>query len=74
MQLTPAVNAQIVTHVQAAGYRVGRQLSEKYMYNRPQLSDNLDVIRFICKELCGDIFRKQVTSRSIALHSGRMHA
>ena len=42
------------------GYRVGRQLTEKYMYNRPQLKDNLDVIRFICKEFWGDVFRKQV--------------
>ena len=43
-----------------AGYRVGRQLTEKYMYNRPQLKDSLDIIRFICKEFWGDVFRKQV--------------
>ena len=30
------------------------------MYNRPQLKDSLDIIRFICKEFWGDLFRKQV--------------
>ena len=42
------------------GYRVGRQLIEKYMFNRPQLKDSLDIIRFICKEFWGDLFKKQV--------------
>ena len=46
----------------ASGYRVGRQLIEKYMFNRPQLKDSLDIIRFICKEFWGDLFKKQVPS------------
>ena len=30
------------------------------MFNRPQLKDSLDIIRFICKEFWGDLFKKQV--------------
>ena len=43
-----------------AGYRVGRQLAERYTFERPRLGENLDVIKFICKEFWNEAFRKQV--------------
>lgn len=46
--------------IDAIGFRVGRQLAERYTANRPRLSENIDVIKFICKEFWGDLFKKQV--------------
>ena len=60
-----------------AGYRVGRQLVERYAANRPRLGENLDVIKFICKEFWNEVFHKQVSlplpsviehSRVVLLH------
>ncbi len=45
-----------------AGFRVGRQLAERYTANRPRLGEPLEVIKFICKEFWAEVFRKQVTS------------
>ena len=44
-----------------AGFRVGRQLAERYTANRARLGEPLEVIKFICKEFWADVFRKQVT-------------
>ena len=45
---------------QHAGFRVGRQLVERYTQNRPRLGEHLDVIKFICKEFWADLFGKTV--------------
>ena len=42
-----------------AGFRVGRQLVDRYTANRPRLADDLDVIKFICKEFWHELFHKQ---------------
>ncbi len=44
----------------AAGFRVGRQLAERYTANRARLGEPLEVIKFICKEFWAAAFRKQV--------------
>ena len=49
-----------VTRVCDAGFRVGRQLVERYTQNRPRLGEHLDVIKFICKEFWADLFGKTV--------------
>ena len=46
---------------QNAGYRVGRQLVERYTASRPRLAEHLDVIKFTCKEFWGELFQKQVS-------------
>ncbi|KAK9829429.1 hypothetical protein WJX72_005815 [[Myrmecia] bisecta] len=46
--------------IEAIGFRVGRQLVERYTKDRPRLGEHLDVIKFICKEFWGDLFKKQV--------------
>lgn len=43
-----------------AGFRVGRQLAERYTANRARLGEPLEVIKFICKEFWAAAFRKQV--------------
>lgn len=42
------------------GYRVGLALSERFSRDRPRLTDPLDVIKFLCKDLWGVVFRKQI--------------
>ncbi|GMH35612.1 hypothetical protein BSKO_03480 [Bryopsis sp. KO-2023] len=44
------------------GFRVGRQLVERYTRDRARLADNLEVIRFLCKDLWAIVFGKQVDS------------
>lgn len=44
----------------SSGFRVGRQLVERYTQNRPRLGEHLDVIKFICKEFWADLFGKTV--------------
>ncbi|BDA43192.1 Trafficking protein particle complex subunit 6B [Coccomyxa sp. Obi] len=46
--------------IEAIGFRVGRQLAERYTANRARLGEPLEVIKFICKEFWAAVFRKQV--------------
>jgi len=39
---------------------VGRALAERYTRERPRMTEQLDVIKWTCKELWGEVFRKQV--------------
>jgi hypothetical protein len=43
-----------------AGFRVGRQLAERYTATRAWLGEPLEVIKFICKDFWAAVFRKQV--------------
>ena len=42
-----------------AGLRVGRTLAERYTRDKPRMAEHLDVIKWTCKELWGEVFRKQ---------------
>ncbi|KAI9865013.1 MAG: Trafficking protein particle complex subunit 33 [Vezdaea acicularis] len=42
------------------GYRVGQGLAERFSRDRPRLTDTLDVIKFLCKDLWTLVFRKQI--------------
>ncbi|KAH8689705.1 BET3 family protein [Talaromyces proteolyticus] len=42
------------------GYRVGQGLAERFSRDRPRFADNLDVIKFVCKDLWTILFRKQI--------------
>ncbi|KAL9108940.1 MAG: hypothetical protein Q9227_006336 [Pyrenula ochraceoflavens] len=42
------------------GYRVGQGLSERFSRDRPRFTDDLDVIKFLCKDLWTIVFRKQI--------------
>lgn len=52
--------APAAASIEAIGFRVGRQLVERYTQNRPRLGEHLDVIKFICKEFWADLFGKTV--------------
>ncbi|KAL8972854.1 MAG: hypothetical protein Q9183_000329 [Haloplaca sp. 2 TL-2023] len=42
------------------GYRVGQGLVERFSRDRPRLTDTLDMIKFLCKDLWTLVFRKQI--------------
>ncbi|KAI9105261.1 NO signaling/Golgi transport ligand-binding domain-containing protein [Phlyctochytrium arcticum] len=42
------------------GYRVGTALSERITKDRPRFADNLDVVKFICKDFWIAVFKKQI--------------
>jgi hypothetical protein len=46
--------------IEAIGLRVGRQLIERYTKDKPPLVDQLEVMKFICKDFWSEVFRKNV--------------
>ena len=44
----------------AVGFRVGQQLAERYTRERAPILEPLDVMKFVCKELWVEVFRKSV--------------
>ncbi|KAL3455632.1 transport protein particle component-domain-containing protein [Aspergillus heterothallicus] len=46
--------------LETLGYRVGQGLAERFSRDRPRFTDNLDVIKFLCKDLWQILFKKQV--------------
>ncbi|KAK9833720.1 hypothetical protein WJX74_003673 [Apatococcus lobatus] len=52
--------APLAASTEAIGFRVGRQLAERCTWDRPRLVDQLDVMKFICKEFWIELFQKQV--------------
>ncbi|KAM0092348.1 hypothetical protein ACP6JD_004181 [Aspergillus fumigatus] len=46
--------------LESIGYRVGQGLAERFSRDRPRFTDNLDVIKFLCKDLWTILFKKQV--------------
>ena len=46
--------------LESLGYRVGLGLSERFSRDRPRFTDNLDVIKFLCKDLWTLLFKKQI--------------
>ncbi|XP_024979628.1 trafficking protein particle complex subunit 6B-like isoform X2 [Cynara cardunculus var. scolymus] len=46
--------------IEAIGYQVGHQLSERYTIERPRFTDHLEAIKFICKDFWSELFKKQI--------------
>ncbi|XP_010247249.1 PREDICTED: trafficking protein particle complex subunit 6B-like [Nelumbo nucifera] len=46
--------------IEAIGYHVGHQLSERYTMEHPRFSDHLEAIKFICKDFWSELFKKQI--------------
>lgn len=56
----------------AVGERVGRQLAERYCRDRPPLTEALEVMKWLCKEFWGEVFRKGVDN--LRTNHRRVHA
>ncbi|TPX46626.1 hypothetical protein SeLEV6574_g03131 [Synchytrium endobioticum] len=46
--------------LESVGYRVGLAMAERFTKDRPRFTDNLDAVKFICKDFWIAIFKKQV--------------
>lgn len=46
--------------LQAIGYRVGQQMVERVSRERALLSEPLEIMKFICKELWPEVFQKSI--------------
>ncbi|KAJ6353969.1 hypothetical protein OIU76_002905 [Salix suchowensis] len=46
--------------IEAIGYQVGHQLSERYTVERPRFTDHLEAIKFICKDFWTELFKKPI--------------
>ncbi|KAI4310990.1 hypothetical protein MLD38_035928 [Melastoma candidum] len=46
--------------IEAIGYQVGHQLSDRYTMERPRFTDHLEAIKFICKDFWSEVFKKQI--------------
>ncbi|KAI9335935.1 BET3 family protein [Obelidium mucronatum] len=46
--------------LESLGFRVGLGLAEKATRDRPRFSDNLDIVKFICKDFWLTVFNKQI--------------
>ncbi|KAF1812048.1 BET3 family protein [Eremomyces bilateralis CBS 781.70] len=46
--------------LEGLGYRVGLGVAERFSRDRPRVTEPLDIIKFICKDVWSIIFRKQI--------------
>lgn len=52
--------ATCVSSLEGMGFRVGQGLIERFTKDTPSFKDDLDVMKFICKDFWINVFRKQV--------------
>lgn len=57
---TEVFKDSVFFRLEKLGYRVGQGLSEKYSKDRPRFADQLDIIKFVCKDIWTVIFKKQI--------------
>lgn len=57
---TEVFKDSVYFRLEKLGFRVGVGLSERFSRDRPRLTDNLDVIKFLCKDIWMIVFKKQI--------------
>ena len=50
----------VYVRLERLGFRVGQGLCERFSRDRPRFNDQLDVIKFLCKDLWVVVFKKQI--------------
>ncbi|KAJ2775189.1 hypothetical protein IWQ56_000186 [Coemansia nantahalensis] len=51
---------QVYVKLEAVGFRVGRRLAERFAPTSRRLTDTLDVVKFVCKDIWMIMFNRQV--------------
>ncbi|XP_071493922.1 trafficking protein particle complex subunit 6b-like [Diadema setosum] len=51
---------KVISKLEQMGYRVGQSLIEKFTRDSPRFSSELDIIKFVCKDLWNGVYKKQV--------------
>ncbi|XP_002736776.1 trafficking protein particle complex subunit 6B-like, partial [Saccoglossus kowalevskii] len=49
-----------VTRLEQLGYRVGQSLVERFTKDSPRFKDELDIMKFVCKDFWTTVYKKQV--------------
>jgi len=57
---TEVFKDSVYFRLEKLGFRVGLGLTERFSRDRPRLTDNLDVIKFLCKDIWMIVFKKQI--------------
>lgn len=57
---TEVFKDSVYFRLEKLGFRVGLGLSERFSKDRPRLTDHLDVIKFLCKDIWTIVFKKQI--------------
>ncbi|XP_030624721.1 trafficking protein particle complex subunit 6b isoform X2 [Chanos chanos] len=53
-------NGRCITKLESMGFRVGQGLIERFTKDTPRFKDELDVMKFICKDFWTSVFKKQI--------------
>ncbi|KAK0142746.1 Trafficking protein particle complex subunit 6B [Merluccius polli] len=53
-------NGKRVTKLETMGFRVGQGLIERFTKETPRFKDELDIMKFICKDFWTCLFKKQI--------------
>lgn len=53
-------NGKIITKLESMGFRVGQGLMERLTKDTVRFKDELDVMKFICKDFWTSVFKKQI--------------
>ncbi|XP_041860227.1 trafficking protein particle complex subunit 6b [Melanotaenia boesemani] len=53
-------NGRNITKLENMGFRVGQGLMERLTKDTPRFKDELDIMKFICKDFWTCVFRKQI--------------
>lgn len=54
------IQDKVISKLEQMGYRVGQSLIEKFTRESPRFSSELDIIKFVCKDLWNGVYKKQV--------------
>ncbi|XP_058856334.1 trafficking protein particle complex subunit 6B isoform X3 [Acipenser ruthenus] len=53
-------NGRCITRLENMGFRVGQGLIERFTKDTARFKDELDVMKFICKDFWTSVFKKQI--------------
>ncbi|CAL8324205.1 unnamed protein product [Merluccius merluccius] len=53
-------NGKRITKLETMGFRVGQGLIERFTKETPRFKDELDIMKFICKDFWTCLFKKQI--------------
>ncbi|XP_056682118.1 trafficking protein particle complex subunit 6B-like [Monodelphis domestica] len=53
-------NGRCITKLENMGFRVGQGLIERFTKDTARFKDELDIIKFICKDFWTTVFKKQI--------------
>ncbi|XP_078000733.1 trafficking protein particle complex subunit 6b-like [Glandiceps talaboti] len=51
---------QCVSKLEHLGYRIGQSLIERFTKDTPRFKDDLDIMKFLCKDFWTALYKKQV--------------